>query len=115
MEHPEQPDDDLETVAPGFFKYREKKGAPWQPLRVMREAGRWVVLLNGKVVDGSGAEKAKDVPFLLWRAPFAPITQAEYHTLLDAYENAPPGHPLRKPGEPVDLRSAPVLQAKRTA
>jgi hypothetical protein len=113
MEHPAQPDDDIETVSEGYFRYREKKGAPWQPLRVMRESGLWMVFLNGKLVEGSGKAKAKDIPFLLWRSPFQPINEAQYHALLDDYASAPPGHPLRRPGEPVDLRNAPVLYGDR--
>jgi hypothetical protein len=108
-----EPDpDDIETVTPGFFKYRARKGAPWQALRVMRESGCWVALLNGDVVKGSGKPLARDIPFLLYRSPFTPISEAEYDALLRAYENAPPGHPLRSPEEPVDLRGAPVLYGK---
>ena len=107
-------EDDIETVSVGFFRYRERKGAPWQALRVMRESGCWVALLNGEVVPGSGAEKAKDINFLLWRSPFTPITPQEYDALLQAHESAPPGHPLRTPGEKVDLRSAPVLHGGKT-
>ena len=105
-------DDDIETVRPGFFRYRARKGAPWQALRVMRESGRWVALLNGEIVPGSGAEKARDVPFLLWRSPFTPITEAEYDALLQAHQSAPDGHPLRKPEEKVDLRGAPPLYGR---
>ena len=111
MDSQAQPDDDLETVREGFFRYRERKGAPFQPLRVIRESGRWVVLLNGKIVPGSGEALARNIPFLLWRAPFSPITEAAYDELLKAHASAPPGHPLRTPGEPVDLRSAPVLKS----
>ena len=105
--------EDLETVRVGYFKHRARKGAPWQPVRVMRESGAWVVLLTGKVVPGSGARLAKDIPLLLWRAPFAPITEREYDSLLAAYEAAPPGHPLRWPDDPVDLRAAPPLYKER--
>ena len=101
--------DDIETVRVGLFKIRERKGAPWQPLRVMRESGTWIVLLNGEIVPGSGAPLAKDIPFLLWKAPFSSITEQEYDALLRAYEKAPAGHPLRRPGDAVDLRSAPPL------
>jgi hypothetical protein len=100
---------DIETVAVGFFRYRQRKGAPWQPLRVMRESGTWIAILCGNVVEGSGARLARDVPFLLWRSPFYPISVNEYDALLSAYDSAPAGHPLRQPGERVDLRAAPPL------
>lgn len=101
--------DDIETVQTGFFRYRERKGAPWQPLRIMRESGAWVALLNGDVVPGSGARLAKEVPFLLWRSPFYRISENDYDALIRAHAAAPPGHPLRTPGDKVDLRSAPTL------
>ena len=101
-------DDDIETVSEGFFKFRAAKGAPWQALRIMRESGTWVVLLSGRVVPGSGAAKAKDIPFLLWRSPFFPISEAAYDALLAEYRSAPPGHPLRSPDRAVDWRSAPA-------
>lgn len=100
--------DDIECVETGHFRVRTAKGAPWQPLRIIRVSGRWVALLCGKAVEGSGAEKAKDVPFLLWRSPFHRITEQAYAELLAAYETAPPGHPLRQPGEKIDLRNAPA-------
>lgn len=100
---------DIETIETGHFRYRERKGAPWQPLRIMHESGTWVALLNGDVVPGSGAKLAGAVPFLLWRSPFHRITEQEYAALLRAYKDAPPGHPLRNPGERVDLRAAPPL------
>jgi hypothetical protein len=105
--------DDIETVCVGFFRYKERKGAPWQPLRIMRESGAWVVLLAGNVVAGSGAAKARDVPFLLWRSPFHAITEQAYDALLREYQNAPPGSPLQNPSEPVDLRAAPPLYEGR--
>lgn len=105
---------DIETVETGFFRFREQKGAPWQALRVMYESGCWVVLLNGAVVSGSGTALAKDVPFLLWRAPFHRITEPEYDALLRAVERAPPGHPLRRPADPVDLRAAPGLYQRKS-
>lgn len=101
-------DDDLETVREGFFRYRAAKGAPWQALRIMRESGAWVALLSGQIVPGSCAARARDVPFLLWRSPFHPVSEAEYAALLAAYQDAPVGHPLRSPNEAVDWRAAPA-------
>mgnify|MGYP001619170614 CR=1 FL=1 len=106
--------DDIETVSVGWFRYRERSGAPWQALRIIRESGRWVAILSGKVVPGSGAERAKDIPFLLYRSPFHQISETEYLALLRAYENAPPGHPLRTPSQPVDMRAAPGLYRGKT-
>lgn len=102
-------DDDIETVAAGFFRYRERKGAPWQPLRIIHDNGHWSAILNGKLVHGSGSRKAKDIGFLLWRSPFNPISEEEYDRLLKAHSDAPEGHPLREPDRPVDLRGAPPL------
>ena len=104
-----QPDEDIETVSEGYFRYREKKGAPWQALRVFREDDAWIAILNGEVVKGSGAAMAKDIPFLLYRSPFHPIPEAEYDALLKAYAKAPSAHPLRRPGEPVNLRDTPPI------
>ncbi len=106
--------DDIETVTEGWFRYREQKGAPWQALRIIRESGCWVALLNGVAVPGSGAALAKDVPFLLWRSPFHSVTEAEYLSIIRAYERAPPGHPLRTPDQPIDLRQAPGLYQRKT-
>lgn len=106
--------DDIECVQTGYFRFKERKGAPWQPLRIMRESGTWVAILNGVVVKGSGSRLAREVPFLLWRSPFHPISVTEYDALLMAHENAPAGHPLRNPGEPVDLRAAAPLYRGKT-
>jgi hypothetical protein len=105
--------EDIETVSVGFFRFKERKGAPWQPLRIMRESGTWVAILNGEVVKGSGSRLARDIPFLLWRSPFHPISEPEYDALLRAYKKAPTGHPLRQPGDRVDLRAAPPLYGGR--
>ena len=105
--------DDIETVHEGFFRFRATKGAPWQALRIIRESGTWVAILSGEIVPGSGAAMAKEVPFLLWRSPFHPISQGEYETLLRAYETAPPGHPLRTPERAVDWRNAPAGYERR--
>ena len=99
---------DIETVAVGFYRYREARGTPWQPLRIMRESGLWIVIKCGHVMLNPTA-RAKDNPFLLWRSPFHKISEAEYYRLIAAYENAPAGHPLRTPEKPVDLRAAPSL------
>jgi hypothetical protein len=101
--------EDIETVSVGYFRFRERKGAPWKALRIMRESGCWIVLLNTDVVPGSGARLAKDINFLLWRAPFHPISVQEYDAILRAYEEAQAGHPLRTPDDRVDVRAAPPL------
>ena len=105
--------DDIETVYVGWFRYRRTRGAPWQAVRVMHQDEGWFAFVNGEVVTGSGARLAKDVAFLLWHAPFHEITEDEYHDLLREYEAAGSGHPLRQPGERVDLRSAPPLYERK--
>lgn len=105
--------DDIETVATGYFRYRTTRGAPWQPVRVMHTDDGWFALVGGEIVTGSGARLAKDIPFLLWHAPFHRLTEDEYHDLLREYEAAGRGHPLRQPTERVDLRSAPPLYEGR--
>jgi hypothetical protein len=105
--------DDIESVSVGYFRFKERRGAPWKAVKVMRESGRWIVLVNGEVVPGSGARLAKDIGFLLWRAPFHPISDQEYDAILRAHKQAPAGHPLRNPDEKVDVRSAPPLYTRK--
>ena len=101
--------EDIETVEEGWFRYRAMRGAPFQAVRVLRLQGRWYAWINGVEVPDAGKPLAKDIPFLLWHAPFHPISRDEYDRLLAAYRKAPAGHPLTKPGEAVDFRSAPGL------
>lgn len=99
----------------GFYRFRAAKKAPWQYCRVMMDSGRWVVLLNGSVVDGSGVADPFDIPFLLYHWPLHPIEESEYDALVRAHAAAPPGHPLRTPGDKVDLRAAPPLYRGKPA
>lgn len=93
----------------GFYRFRAAKGAPNQYCRVVIESGMWVVLLNGEVMKGSGVADPFDIPFLLYHWPLHPISESEYEALVRQHAAAPPGHPLRTPGDKVDLRSAPPL------
>jgi hypothetical protein len=94
---------------PGFYFFRARRGAPRQPVRIMNDGGYWTVILRGEPAVGSGAEDWIDVPLLLFRWPFTPISEAEYYALLQEYERAGSGHPLADPESPVDLRRAPSL------
>lgn len=93
----------------GFYRFRAAKGAPWGYCRIMVDSGLWVCLLNGEVAKGSGVADPFDIPFLLYNWPLHPITAEEYDALIRAHASAPPGHPLRTPGDKVDLRGAPPL------
>ncbi len=96
-----------ETLA-GFFEYRERKGAPLQALRIVIEDRRWTVLVNGILQPGSGSLDWRDLPIILNRWPFHRVTRERYDLLLAAHRDAPPGSPLKSPGQAVDLRQAPA-------
>jgi hypothetical protein len=92
---------------PGTYRYRTKKGAPWQPLKIMlTDNGLWHVLLCGRPVSGSPARDPEQIQLVLWRGPFDPISEHEYRALVLEHEMAPAGSPLRNPDEPVNLRQA---------
>ena len=94
---------------PGTYKYRSRRGCPWQPLRILWDGYLFHVLLIGKPVPGSGRSDPMDIPMVLWKAPFHPISLTEYVRMIEEYENAPPGSPLRTPDQPINLREAPPL------
>lgn len=91
---------------PGFYRYRARKGAPWLPVRIMHDGDLWHCLLNGMVTFGSGKRDPQDIPFILYRAPFHAIKEAEYEALIEAYRQATVGHPLASPDEKIDLRTS---------
>jgi hypothetical protein len=94
---------------PGTYKYKAGRGCPWQPLRILWDGYEWHVLLTGKPVSGSGKKDPMDIPLVKWKAPFHPISLAEYVKMIEQYETAAPGSPLRTPDQPVNLRQAPPL------
>lgn len=94
---------------PGTYRYRARRGCPWQPLRILHDGYLWHVLLIGKPVPRSGRSDPIDIPFVRDRAPFHPIPLSEYVRMINEYEEAPVGSPLRTPNEPVDLKGAPPL------
>jgi hypothetical protein len=95
---------------PGTYRYRARRGAPFQAVKIMlSDDGFWDVLLNGSPVARSGQLDPMDIPFVLNRGPFAPISEHEYRALILEFEMAADGSPLKTPDEPVNLRrSAPL-------
>jgi hypothetical protein len=94
---------------PGTYRYRARRKAPWQPVRILWDGEMWHCLLTGRPVRGSGTCDPMDIPFIRDRAPFHPVSEIEYLQLVLAYEAARPGSPLLTPDEPVDMRrSAPL-------
>lgn len=93
-----------EDQPPGTYRYRAKRGAPWQPLRILYDGVLWHCLLTGKPVPGSGTLDPMDIPMIRDRGPFHAIDWETYTALIAAYEGAPPGTPLATPNEAVDLR-----------
>lgn len=94
---------------PGVYRFRARRGAPWQPVKILFDGYEWHVLVIGKVANGSGKLNPNDIPLLARRWPMLPITPSEYGSLIDAYANAKPGSPLLTPNEPINLRGSPAL------
>jgi hypothetical protein len=94
---------------PGTYRYRARRGAPWQPVKLIYDGVLWHCLLIGHPVFASGTYDVLDIPFVRTRGPFHPISEAEYVAMLAEYERAVPGSPLKSPDDRVDLRSAPPL------
>lgn len=97
------------TPEPGHYRHRHRRDSPWLPVRVMVEAGRWVVVMAGTTMNGSGADGWEDIPFLVQRWPLTPISADEYAAMVAAMDAAPADHPLADPKEPVNLRNRPSL------
>jgi hypothetical protein len=94
---------------PGFYRYRARRGAPWQPVRIILDGDGWHCLVRGEPVAGSGQRDPLDIPFIRDRGPFHSISLVEYHVMIEDYRTAAPGSPLLTPDDPVDLRgSAPL-------
>lgn len=98
-----------EDQPPGFYRYRARRGAPWQALRILWDGAEFHCLLSGEPVKGSPAPDPALIDFILYRGPFHSVSETEYETLLAAYRAAPAGHPLRTPDEPVNLRGSKPL------
>lgn len=92
------------TPEPGHYRYRHRKDSPWLPVRVLVQAGQWIVLRAGRIVDGSGASGWEDIPFLVHRWPLTPISADDYAAMVVAMDAAPADHPLTEPQAPVNLR-----------
>jgi hypothetical protein len=90
---------------PGFYTTKFVRHGPIVLVRIMWDHGVWIILVNGEVAKGSGTDDPWDCPFYR-RGPFAPISAQQYDNLMWQYEAAPPGHPLRTPGDKVDWRAA---------
>lgn len=94
--------------SPGTYRYRARRGAPWQAVRITHGPG-WNVYLNGALLPDAGVEDWIKHEWLLWNWPLHPIDEREYDALLKAAEQARPGDPLATPDQPVNLRAAPSL------
>lgn len=81
--------EDIETVETGLFRWRPGKRSgetrSWQAVRIAFEDDQWHALLNGQAVGGSPKSLAKEIPWLLWHAPFHRITPDEYLRLIEAH------------------------------
>ena len=89
---------------PGVYRFRTRRRAPWQPVRIMHDGYEWNVLVIGKVAFGSGKADPFEIPIIAHRWPLHPISQQEYDAMMAEYALAKPGSPLATPDEPVDLR-----------
>lgn len=100
---------DATDQPPGTYRFRARRKAPWQPVRIMFNADEqtWYCLLNGALV-GFGADPA-DIPFIQNHGPFHPISPGEYYDMILAYADAKPGTPLKDPQSPVNLRKSKPL------
>ena len=94
---------------PGYYRFRLRRGAPFQAVRILHDGEFWQMLRNGEPVRLSGQRDPLDIPFVRLWGPFHAITQAEYEEILAAYQAAEPGTPLASPDEPVNLRGSKPL------
>ena len=78
--------------SPGTYRWRTSRREPWSAVRLLRENGAWVVLINGETLQGTGAHDdwVAD-PFLRFWWPMHAVTLAEYNRLVAAHQNARPG------------------------
>lgn len=95
--------------SPGVFRLRSRRGAPWQPVKILYDGYEWHVLIIGQVTPGSGRRDPFDIPLIKKRWPLHEITQQEYDDMIAAYARAKPGSPLKTPDQPVNLRGSPAL------
>lgn len=91
-----------EDQLPGTYRYRARKGAPWQGVRISYKLGWWICLLNGDA-EGMARDPGK-IPFIWKHGPFHSITEDEYMAILKDYAEAQPGSPYLTPDQPVNLR-----------
>lgn len=91
-----------EDQLPGTYRYRARKGAPWQAVRITYQDGMWFCVVNGRG-DHWAYDPAK-IPFIWRHGPFHSVTEDEYLAILKDYAEAHPGSPLNTPDEPVNLR-----------
>lgn len=88
----------------GTYRYRARRGAPWQAVRIIYDGSRWHCVVNGVAVSGEGQADPERIGFIMYHGPFHSITEAEYLAILADYADAKAGTPLATPAEPVNLR-----------
>lgn len=78
---------DIETVETGLFRWRAGRQQAWQTVRIAYQDGRWWAWINGQPVRHTGATMAKEIPWLLYNAPFHRVAADEYIRLMTAHQN----------------------------
>lgn len=94
---------------PGTYRYKARRGAPVQAVRISYDGAHWHCLLNGRVQPGSGCADPDGIRFINTFGPFWSITETEYKAIIQEYEAASPGTPLTMPTEAVNLRESEPL------
>jgi hypothetical protein len=104
-----------DVPVPGFYRARLVKRGPYVACRIMQMDDGWLLLVGGEPTEAAVHVNPWVVRRMESVAMYGdPITAETYDAMLAEAAAAPPGHPLRNPTQPVDLKAAGAIITRRT-
>lgn len=109
-----QPARRSDVPTPGYYRARLVRKGPFVACRIVETEDGWMLFVAGQPTGPMNRN-----PWLVARMEAVAmygrfIDEAEYARMIQDAAAAPPGHPLRNPLAPVDLRAGDPLLKRKT-